>query len=238
MIFHIRITHLFAVHVVALPMLRQTASSARTLVPICLVNPCSMRGAARPLGISWNMTHEYLPQVYPGAVSCPSVVDRSLEHAPNIYSSGGCCSLNIRSITRAPLFRWYSENMLGRVIAVSSIGAAIILAILLQMTKPATVGPLGILIVFILMYVSVLGALTFLMFGMSKLIVKLSSSVTIKRPLQPLSLKRSYYFSSVIGLAPVMIIGMQSVGEVGFYDFLLVVIFVCIGCIYIAKRTN
>ena len=190
-------------------MLRQPALSARTLVPICLVNPCS-KGIMRLLGISWNMTHVYLPQVYPGAVSCPSVVDRSLEHAPNIYSSGGCCSLNIRSITRAPLFRWYSENMLGRVIAVSSIGAAIILAILLQMTKPATVGPLGILIVFILMYVSVLGALTFLMFGMSKLIVKLSSSVTIKRPLQPLSLKRSYYFSSVIGLAPVMIIGMQS----------------------------
>jgi hypothetical protein len=128
--------------------------------------------------------------------------------------------------------------MLGRVIAVSSIGAAIVLAILLQMTKPATVGPLGILIVFILMYVSVLGALTFLMFGISKLIVRLSGSVTIRRPLQPLGLKRSYYFSSVIALAPVIVIGMQSVGEVGFYDLLLVVIFVSIGCVYIAKRTN
>lgn len=128
--------------------------------------------------------------------------------------------------------------MLGRVIAVSSIGAAIILAILLQMTKPATVGPLGILVVFILMYVSVLGALTFLMFGISRLIVRLSTSVTIRRPLQPLTLKRAYYFSSVIALAPVMIIGMQSVGEVGFYDLLLVVIFVSIGCVYIAKRTN
>ena len=128
--------------------------------------------------------------------------------------------------------------MLGRVIAVSSIGAAIVLAILLQMTKPATVGPLGILVVFILMYVSVLGALTFLMFGISRLIVRLSTSVTIRRPLQPLTLKRAYYFSSVIALAPVMIIGMQSVGEVGFYDLLLVVIFVSIGCVYIAKRTN
>lgn len=154
------------------------------------------------------------------------------------FSSGGCCPLNIKSITRAPLFWWYSENMLGRVIAVSSIGAAIILAILLQMTKPATVGPLGILVVFILMYMSVLGALTFLMFGISRLIVRLSTSVTIRRPLQPLTLKRAYYFSSVIALAPVMIIGMQSVGEVGFYDLLLVVIFVSIGCVYIAKRTN
>jgi hypothetical protein len=88
------------------------------------------------------------------------------------------------------------------------------------------------------MYVSVLGALTFLMFGISKLIVRLSGSVTIRRPLQPLGLKRSYYFSSVIALAPVIVIGMQSVGEVGFYDLLLVVIFVSIGCVYIAKRTN
>lgn len=129
-------------------------------------------------------------------------------------------------------------NMLGRVVAVSSIMATVVLVILLQTTKPATVGPLGILVTFILMYVSMLGALTFLMYGVSKLIVKISSSLTVRRPLQPLALRQSYYYSSVIALAPVMVIGMQSVGEVGVYDVLLVALFVTIACVYIAKRTN
>lgn len=127
---------------------------------------------------------------------------------------------------------------MGRIIAVSSMGAAIVLIALLQMTRPAEAGPLGILAVFILMYVSVLGVLTFFMFAISRLIVKISSSVTVRRPLQPLTLRRAYYFSSAIALAPVMIIGMQSVGEVSVYDVLLVMIFVGMACIYIAKQTN
>lgn len=112
-----------------------------------------------------------------------------------------------------------------------------LLIILLQTTTPATIGPLGILIVFILMYVSVLCALTFLLYAGSGVMAKLSSSVTLKRPLQQLSLGKSYYFSSVIALAPVMLVGMQSVGEVGFYEVVLIILFIAISCVYIAKRT-
>lgn len=53
-----------------------------------------------------------------------------------------------------------------------------------------------------------------------------------------MTLGRSYYFASVIALAPVMVVGMQSVGEVGLYELLLVILFVGIACVYIAKRTN
>lgn len=112
-----------------------------------------------------------------------------------------------------------------------------LLVIILQTTTPATIGPLGILFVFVLMYVSVLCVLTFLLFIASRVVAKLSSSMTVRRPIQQLSLVKSYYFSSVIGLAPVMLIGMQSVGEVGFYDVVLIVVFVIISCVYIAKRT-
>jgi len=127
--------------------------------------------------------------------------------------------------------------MLGRIIAISLVSAIVLLAVLLQTTTPAAIGPLGILIVFILLYVSVLGVLTFLLFGLSKIVARVSSPV-VKQPIQPLTLGRAYYYSSVISLAPVMFIGMQSVGEVSFYDVLLVVIFVVIACVYIAKRTN
>jgi hypothetical protein len=129
-------------------------------------------------------------------------------------------------------------NMLGKVIAISLVTAIVFLAVLWQTTAPATIGPLGILVVFILMYVSVLGLLTFLLFGASKIISKVSASFVTRRPVGILTLGRAYYFSSVIALAPVMFVGMQSVGEVGFYDVLLVGLFVVIACVYIFKRTS
>ena len=129
-------------------------------------------------------------------------------------------------------------NMLGKIVVSSSIVAVVLLVVLLQTTTPATIGPLGILVVFILMYLSVLGLLTFLLFGISKIIHKLSVSFTVKKPLQGLTFNRAYYFSSVIALAPIMFVGMQSVAEVGFYDILLVIMFVVIACVYIAKRTS
>jgi hypothetical protein len=127
--------------------------------------------------------------------------------------------------------------MLGKVLTISLIAATMLLVVLLQTTTPATIGPLGILLVFVLMYVSVLCVLTFLLFTVSRVIAKISSSITVKRPWQRLTIVRSYYFASVIALAPVMLIGMQSVGEVSFYEVMLIVVFVAISCIYISKRT-
>jgi hypothetical protein len=129
-------------------------------------------------------------------------------------------------------------NMLGRVVAISMVGAIVLLAMLLQTTTPATIGPLGILLVFILLYTSVLGVLTFLLFGCSRVIAKLIATLAIHKTIRPLSLSRSYYYSSVLALAPVLFVGMQSVGEVSVYDVLLVVLFATIACIYIAKRTR
>ena len=129
------------------------------------------------------------------------------------------------------------EYMLGRVISVSIVLAAVVLALILQTSTPSNAGPVGILIVFLLMYVLVLGVLTFVLFWVSKLWNRGMTIVMPRHPSAPLTLVRSYYFSSVIGLAPVIFIGMQSVGEVGFYDVLLIVIFVSVACFYIAKRT-
>lgn len=129
------------------------------------------------------------------------------------------------------------KRMLVKVLSVGFISALTLLVLVVQTTTPATIGPLGILFVFILMYVSVLCALTFLLFMASKLIARLASVMAVRRPVQAIDLVKSYYYSSVIALAPVMLVGMQSVGEVGFYDAMLILIFVIISCIYIAKRT-
>lgn len=129
-------------------------------------------------------------------------------------------------------------SMLGKLITVGVVLGLVILAILLQQTNPAAVGPLGILIVFVLIYLLVLGVLTILLFVGNKLAAKIAKALAVQRPVQPLHFRRAYYFASVIALAPVMFMGMQSVGEVGAYDVILVLLFVTIACVYIAKRTS
>lgn len=127
--------------------------------------------------------------------------------------------------------------MLGRIVAGSIVAAIALLAILLETTTPATIGPIGILLVFILMYLSALGVLTFLLFAGSRIVARVGAFFAVRQPIQPLSFGRSYYYSSIVALAPVLFIGMQSVGEVSLYDIFLVIIFVVIGCIFIAKKT-
>ncbi len=128
--------------------------------------------------------------------------------------------------------------MLKRVISFGTVISVALLTAMLYMTTPVEAGPLGILFVFILMYMSALGMLTFLLFGVSRLVAKLSRSFTVRRPLQRLSFQRSYYFASVLALVPVMFIGMQSVGRVGVYEIILITLFATISCVYIAKRTT
>ena len=60
----------------------------------------------------------------------------------------------------------------------------------------------------------------------------------LKKPIERLSLRRSYYYATVIAATPIMIIGLQSVGSIGVYELLLVIIFAAIGCLYISKRIN
>lgn len=127
--------------------------------------------------------------------------------------------------------------MLGKVVAGSIVAAITLLVILFDTTTPATIGPIGILIVFIMMYVSVLGVLTFLLYLGSRALASIGSFFAVRRPIQSMTLGRSYYYSSIVALAPVLFVGMQSVGEVSFYDVMLVIVFVVIGCIFIAKRT-
>ncbi|MDX2776276.1 hypothetical protein PV379_02785 [Streptomyces caniscabiei] len=128
--------------------------------------------------------------------------------------------------------------MWGKIIAFSSVFAIVCLVFLLQTTTPATIGPLGILLVFVLMYIAALGVLTFLIIGVQRLVLKSMSMIDSRRSFAPMNTMRAYYFASVMALAPVMIIGMQSVGEVGVYELSLVVIFLVIACVYIAKRTR
>lgn len=127
--------------------------------------------------------------------------------------------------------------MMKRSVALGAVIAAVVLIVILQTTTPATIGPLGILVVFVLMYLAIFGGLTFLFYGASRAVAWGGKAVSVKAPVEALSFNRAYYYASVVALAPVIFVGMESVGGVSVYDVILVVMFVVIACVYIAKRS-
>ncbi len=126
--------------------------------------------------------------------------------------------------------------MLEKIVAITTIISLCLLAVLLTVTAPTTVGPFGILIVFILGYTSSLGVMTYFLYAVSRIVAHLGSAFTVKKPIAPLSFKKAYYYSTVIAAVPIMLIGLQSVGSIGLYEFGLVLLFAVIGCVYITKR--
>lgn len=128
--------------------------------------------------------------------------------------------------------------MLQKVVTISAITSLCLLAILLNVSTPTSIGPFGILVVFILAYTSLLGVVTYFFYSLSRFIVNLSTAFTVKKPLIAISFKRAYYYSTVVSATPIMLIGLQSVGAIGLYEVVLVLLFTIIGCVYITKRIS
>lgn len=129
------------------------------------------------------------------------------------------------------------KNILPKLLSLTMILSFVLLFVLLHTTTPSSAGAIGILSVFILAYVFIVGALSFFMYGVSRVIVKVSRLIAARKPLEPMTFKRAYYYSSVVGLSPVIVISMQSVGSFGVYESALVALLVIIGCVYVTKRT-
>lgn len=127
--------------------------------------------------------------------------------------------------------------MLKKLILTTTIVSLCLLVVLLNATTPTTAGPFGILAIFVFAYLTSLGVVTFFLLTISRIIAHLSVAFMARRPLDGLSLKRSYYYSTIIAAAPILLIAMQSVGAGGIYEFILVILFTAIGCLYVSKRS-
>ena len=133
------------------------------------------------------------------------------------------------------LRQWYDKCMLGKVLAISSLCAFVLLSALMQATTPSSIHPLGILVVFVLIYLLALGVLTFFVFWGSRLMIKVYKRAKAGTG-AVLTLRRAYLYGSVLALAPVMIIGIASIGRLDFYQILLVLLFEGAACFYVARR--
>lgn len=127
--------------------------------------------------------------------------------------------------------------MLPRFVALISLASLCVLSLLLTFTSPASAGPFGLLVLFITAYLTFMGLISFFLFGINRLLVAVSGTMTVRRPLQPMRFKRAYYFSTVLAAAPVMLIGLQSVHSIGIYEVVLVAVFEIVACVYVSRRT-
>src|SRR5690349_20936380 len=94
--------------------------------------------------------------------------------------------------TRLVLFDLINDivkGMLGKFLFFILIMSLALLSLLLTMTTPGTAGATGVLGVFVLAYLALLSSLTFFMYGVSRIIVRFSKTVTMRKPLQPMSMK-------------------------------------------------
>jgi hypothetical protein len=125
-----------------------------------------------------------------------------------------------------------------RIILIISAVSLCFLIILLNIMTPIKAGPLGILAIFLFAYLSLIGLVAYFFYWSSALASHLASSITFRKPIRAITFKRAYYYSTVIALAPIMLIGLQSVGSINLYGVLLILFFIFIGCLYIAKKVS
>lgn len=127
--------------------------------------------------------------------------------------------------------------LLKALISAGLVSAGLIL-ILLTTTTPSSSGALGILAVFVLSYIVFLVLTTFTLWTTSFLMTRLTKNLRSNRHTEVVTLRRAYYFSTIIALAPVLMVSLRSVGAVGPYEVGLIALFVALGCLYVARRTT
>ena len=116
--------------------------------------------------------------------------------------------------------------------------AAIALFMIFSLTNPISAGPAGMLLVFFLVYV--LFASIFFIFlhagiGFIAKILNRYRNVNIRE--WRIGVRKSYYIASVLAFGPVLLLAMQSVGQLQLRDVILTVVFLGIAIFYVIKRS-
>lgn len=114
--------------------------------------------------------------------------------------------------------------------------SAIVIAAVVNITSPSDMGPFGILLFFASAYSFFMGLFYILLFFLQRIVLRLNVSPAKKAGIETITSLRLYYYSTVIALFPVIYMGMQSMGSVGLFEMVLLVLFEIIACFFVYKR--
>lgn len=117
-----------------------------------------------------------------------------------------------------------------RLIAFLMFLSSVVLLAVMQTTTPSKVGPIVIVAVFVLIYLSLACFLALLFAFVNKIVRILNSGVSGQSAYDNV---HTLMYGAVFALAPTVIIAMRSVGQVQVGAYVLVAIFVVIVFLYI-----
>jgi len=101
--------------------------------------------------------------------------------------------------------------------------------------SPSTGGPVGILLFFLLLYISITGIVFYLIKSSYKFI-EYFYKYFFKKEIRLRNDKKSlFYYSILFSSIPIFLIAFKSVGDIGFFEIFLIFIFVLLGSFYIRK---
>ena len=115
--------------------------------------------------------------------------------------------------------------MLKSVIPVASLISIAVLLVLLNFTTPTGLGPFGVLLFFVLVYIVMLGVATMAVGIFRKILGKKGEMG-----------RKDYQCAAVLAFAPIMLLLAQSMGSLSILTLLLVVMFIFLGCFWVLKR--
>jgi len=114
--------------------------------------------------------------------------------------------------------------MFNRLMFLFSLVAVVVILAMMNFTTPTDVGPLGVLVFFVMVYVIV--------FGIVNLLVGLFSKASGKKQ----GKRKDRYFAAMISFGPIMLLLVQSFGSLNIITGAGVIFFVALGCFVIKKR--
>ena len=125
-----------------------------------------------------------------------------------------------------------------RLVYVIPVATIVALFVLFQFTDPISIGPGGILLVFILIYLFFVSCLFILLhFGTGLAGRILLSRKTVEQRQWSIGVRKSYYIASIVAFAPVCFLAMQSIGQLQVRDVTLVMILTVVAIFYVIKRS-
>jgi len=106
----------------------------------------------------------------------------------------------------------------------------LLLLVILNETNPLQTGPASILLVFVMLYLLVLSTL-------AAILHVVGAVWRMLHPRRAIHLRRGYYILSVISIAPVLMVALNTLGQLGILEGSLILLLVGLGCFYVLRRT-
>lgn len=113
----------------------------------------------------------------------------------------------------------------NRVIYSMSIIGLAVLSIMLFFTSPTEIGPIGVLLFFTTIYITLFGLFTFLLLTFKKIAFK-----------DPVFKNKDYLYSAVLAFAPIMLLMARSFGAINLWTIGLIGAFIALAEFLVYKR--